>query len=72
MSKKLFIQAMILTIILNSLLLTSCDNLTRSLIPEPATDTPEWFDIKLTDVQTGEAFTMNDFTVGVSFCQELR
>jgi len=25
------------------------------------TTTPEWFDIKLTDVQTGKTFTMNDY-----------
>jgi cytochrome oxidase Cu insertion factor (SCO1/SenC/PrrC family) len=30
--------------------------------PEPAVETPEWFDIELTDVSTGETFTMNDFS----------
>ena len=25
------------------------------------TATPDWFDMKLTDVQTGETFTMNDY-----------
>jgi cytochrome oxidase Cu insertion factor (SCO1/SenC/PrrC family) len=33
--------------------------------PDPngeAIATPEWFDIELTDVQTGESFTMNDFS----------
>jgi len=31
-----------------------------TLVPTAAT-TPEWFDIELTDAQTGEVFTMNDY-----------
>lgn len=27
----------------------------------PATTSPEWFDMELTDAQTGETFTMNDY-----------
>jgi cytochrome oxidase Cu insertion factor (SCO1/SenC/PrrC family) len=30
-------------------------------IAATATGTPEWFDMKLTDVQTGKTFTMNDY-----------
>jgi cytochrome oxidase Cu insertion factor (SCO1/SenC/PrrC family) len=29
--------------------------------PTAATTTPEWFDMELTDAQTGETFTMNDY-----------
>jgi peroxiredoxin len=39
--------------------LTAC-----SLAPTPAVEAgkPEWFDYELTDAQTGETFTMNDFS----------
>ena len=33
----------------------------QTVQPSPTT-TPEWFDVELTDVQTGATFTMNDFT----------
>jgi len=29
--------------------------------PSTAVTTPDWFDMKLTDVQTGKVFTMNDY-----------
>lgn len=46
--------------ILACLLFTSCDpNLTS--LPESSSDTPEWFDIEMNDVRTGETFKMNDF-----------
>lgn len=30
-------------------------------VPTPVAATPEWFDMELTDAQTGETFTMNDY-----------
>ena len=50
----------ILAFVFISLLLSACG---ASPTPTPATQAsrPEWFDMKLTDVQTGETFTMNDF-----------
>jgi cytochrome oxidase Cu insertion factor (SCO1/SenC/PrrC family) len=30
-------------------------------LPQETADTPAWFNIELTDVQTGETFTMNDY-----------
>ena len=32
-----------------------------AVVPANATVTPEWFSMELTDVQTGETFTMNDY-----------
>ena len=32
-----------------------------TMVVTPAAATPEWFDMKLIDVQTGETFTMNDY-----------
>jgi cytochrome oxidase Cu insertion factor (SCO1/SenC/PrrC family) len=67
MRAKTFIHTFVLTLILTSLFLTACGSSPSTLTPEPArslqraTETPEWFDIELTDVQTGETFTMNDY-----------
>jgi cytochrome oxidase Cu insertion factor (SCO1/SenC/PrrC family) len=33
----------------------------QSVTPAAPTKTPDWFDIELTDVQTGQTFTMNDY-----------
>ena len=32
-----------------------------TVVPATSLTTPEWFDMELTDVQTGETFTMNDY-----------
>ena len=61
MRAKTFIRTAAFTLILTSLLLTACGPSASTPLSEPATDTPEWFDIELTDVQTGETFTMNDY-----------
>jgi cytochrome oxidase Cu insertion factor (SCO1/SenC/PrrC family) len=67
MRAKTFTYTVVLILILTSLLLTACSPSASTPPPEPvtssqgATDTPEWFDIELTDVQTGETFTMNDY-----------
>jgi cytochrome oxidase Cu insertion factor (SCO1/SenC/PrrC family) len=34
---------------------------TATIVSTPVTTTPEWFDMELTDAQTGETFTMNDY-----------
>lgn len=39
--------------------------------PPQATTTPEWFDMELTDVQTGETFTMNDYAGKVVLLQTM-
>ena len=61
MRTKTFIHTLILTLILTSFLLSACGASASHPTPEPASGTPEWFDIELTDVQTGEPFTMNDY-----------
>ena len=61
MRTKTFIYTLVLTLILNSFLLTACGLSASTPTPEPASDIPEWFDVELTDVQTGETFTMNDY-----------
>ena len=61
MRTKTFIHALVLTLILTSFLLTACGTSASTSASEPATVRPEWFDIELTDVQTGETFTMNDY-----------
>jgi thiol-disulfide isomerase/thioredoxin len=35
--------------------------LQSTAVPTSTATTPEWFDMELTDVQTGETFTMNDY-----------
>jgi cytochrome oxidase Cu insertion factor (SCO1/SenC/PrrC family) len=50
-----------------ALILTACDDAQAVNIPAPqspvlaAATTPEWFDMELTDAQSGETFTMNDY-----------
>jgi cytochrome oxidase Cu insertion factor (SCO1/SenC/PrrC family) len=72
MRVKTSIQTAISALILAGLLLTACGAPASIPPPEPAsspqavssrqaTGTPEWFDIELTDVQSGETFTMNDY-----------
>jgi cytochrome oxidase Cu insertion factor (SCO1/SenC/PrrC family) len=67
MRAKTFIHIFVLAFILISFLLTACGQSASTPTPEPVsppqgvTATPEWFDIELTDVQTGETFTMNDY-----------
>jgi len=53
--------AVVLALILASLVVSACNSLPSSPPPEIASDSPEWFDFELVDVQTGEAFTVNEF-----------
>jgi thiol-disulfide isomerase/thioredoxin len=62
MRKKGVSYTVILTFILMALLFTACGAPASVLTSEPASDTPEWFDYELTDVQTGETFTMNEYS----------
>ena len=62
MRTKNLIQTVVFPLMLAVLLLTACDTFADSPPPGFDAGTPEWFDIELTDVQTGETFTMNDFT----------
>jgi len=61
MRTKAFIHTLVLSLILTSFLLTACGASASTSTPEPASVKPEWFDIELTNVQTGETFTMNDY-----------
>jgi peroxiredoxin len=61
MKTKTFIYLPVLALILTSFWLTACGLSASNPTPEPVSETPEWFDIELTDVQTGETFTMNDY-----------
>jgi cytochrome oxidase Cu insertion factor (SCO1/SenC/PrrC family) len=61
MQTKTFIHNLVLALILTSFLLTACGPSASTSTPETVTETPEWFDFELTDVQTGETFTMNDY-----------
>ena len=59
MCTKSFCQAVIYVLIfLIGLLLLACGT---TLSPSASLDTPEWFDVELTDVRTGDNFMMNDF-----------
>ena len=43
-------------------IMTACAPAPQSTaVPEPAVARPEWFAMELTDAQTGEVFTMNDY-----------
>ena len=47
-------------ILVLGLFLASCSPAVTAT-PEPVVERPEWFDYELTDVNTGETFTMNDY-----------
>jgi cytochrome oxidase Cu insertion factor (SCO1/SenC/PrrC family) len=69
MLTKTFIYTLVVALILTSFLLTACGASASAPSSEPVSSPqggsakPEWdwFDIELTDVQTGETFTMNDY-----------
>ena len=61
MRNKTLIHTLVLTLILASLTLTACGSSASTPTPEPASVRWQWFDIELTDVRTGETFTMNDY-----------
>ena len=61
MQTKSFIRTLVLALTLTGFVLTACGPSASNPTPEPVSETPEWFDIELTDVQTGEPFTMNDY-----------
>lgn len=43
------------------LLVSACSSSQETAVPTSAPATPEWFSMELTDAQTGETFTMNDY-----------
>ena len=48
--------------LLFDLLVSACENRVEANMPEIASSmTPDWFDVELTDAQTGESFTVNDY-----------
>lgn len=53
---------LLLSILSLALILTACTSVQAVSSPiAAATTTPEWFAMELTDAQTGETFTMNDY-----------
>jgi len=58
---KSFRRTVILMLIPIALLFTACGAPASSPDPEPVSAKPEWFDYELINVQTGEAFTVNDY-----------
>jgi thiol-disulfide isomerase/thioredoxin len=42
-------------------LISACGSAKETAVPTSAPASPEWFSMELTDVQTGETFTMNDY-----------
>ena len=62
MRPKTVFKTTIFTLLLTGMLLTACGTPASAPTTDPETGTPEWFDFELTDVQTGETFTMNDYT----------
>lgn len=55
---KIFRRALF-SLVLTGLLLTACASASSPTATEAST--PEWFSYELTDVQTGETFTINDY-----------
>ncbi len=64
------VLASFVTVILTGLFLASCGASTQSAHVEPqaaatvtgaTTTTPDWFNMKMTDVRTGQTFTISDF-----------
>jgi len=60
-------HTILFTFLLASQVLTACGTIAPTVTTDPAATTAtaaskwDWFNIELTDVQTGETFTMNDF-----------
>jgi len=55
-------RVVIFSLVLTGLLLTACGSASvPSSSPAAEAGRPEWFSYELTDVQTGETFTMNDY-----------
>ena len=50
----------LLTLFGFALIMSACTPKPSSVATVSPTTTPEWFDMQLTDVQTGKTFTMND------------
>ena len=44
-----------------ALIMCACTSAPQATTAPVATTTPDWFDMELTDAQTGETFTMNDY-----------
>ena len=68
----------LMCLIVTVLLLTACNSFATSIPPANAltptvttTATPDWFSIKMTDVRTGETFTINDFSGKVVLIQTI-
>src|SRR5690349_21048315 len=53
-------QSILVCLFLASMV-SACSSSPLTNPPVTVTATPAWFDMKLTDVQTGETFTMNDY-----------
>ena len=60
-----------MSLIVTTLLLTACNATAASSPVATATAIPEWFSMEMTDVRTGETFTMNDFSGKVVLIQTI-
>ncbi|MFN2176588.1 MAG: TlpA family protein disulfide reductase [Anaerolineales bacterium] len=61
MHTRTILNTLFLTLILTSYLVAACGAPASTSSLETAAARPEWFNIELTDAQTGETFNMNDF-----------
>ena len=77
MSDKVFFRTAAYILALMSLLLAACSSLAVPATPiltataTPAAAKPDWFNIPLTDVRTGQTFTINDFAGKVVLIQTM-
>ena len=60
MWKKSFFSGIIILLLI-SLILPACNSRQEASQSVVTAESPEWFGYELTDVQTGETFTMNDY-----------
>jgi cytochrome oxidase Cu insertion factor (SCO1/SenC/PrrC family) len=60
-----------ISLIVTALLLAACNAAAAPVPAVTATAIPEWFGMEMTDVRTGETFTMNDFSGKVVLIQTI-
>lgn len=61
MNQRTLFQTAVVALLLILFLVAGCSTINPPPLSETQPTTPEWFDFELTDVQTGETFTMNDY-----------
>lgn len=71
MHKKVCVRVAVLMLINTSLLLSACGTSNSTSPTTSSIERPEWFNLELTDVQTGEIFTMNDYAGKVALVETM-